>query len=124
MKPTLLLLFSLIILIFSCSETPKTQEKQLKTRSLFPVRTTITELKDKDYPDNPDISIRSELDGLYSHKEVIISKKDSFFTFSFIPNNDKSDTLIVSNVDIMEFIPSCPTYIQDDYTKHIGIINQ
>lgn len=125
MRLTFLFLLLLTLAFFSCSEQDKQPNNtHSQSKPLFPVHALLTELTDQDYPDNPDISIRSQLDGQYSHKEVIISKNDSSFTFIFTPNNRKSDSLIVSNINLMEFIPSCPAYIQDDYTKHIGIINQ
>jgi hypothetical protein len=127
--PYSLLLLS-IIFFAACSENKKTnnnsttqKEIQIK-QALFPVSTDITELTDKDYPDNPDMSIRSFLDGQYSHKDVVISQKEEGFTFVFTPNNNKSDTLIVSGINIMEFMPSCPSYVSNDYMKFIGIVNQ
>ena len=121
MKFTYSLLFLSIILFSSCSGN---DNKEDKNAPLFPVRSSIRELTDKEYPDNPDMSIRSFLDGQYSHKDIIISKKGNAYSFLLTPNNEKSDTLIVSEVNIMEFIPSCPAYVEDDYMKLIGIVNQ
>jgi len=123
MKLTNTLLFLSTVTLFSCS-TNSTNNTKNEKKTLFPVSATLTELSDKDYPDNPDMSIRSFLDGSYSHKEVVISNNKGSFTFLFTPNNKKSDTLIVSGIDIMEFIPSCPNYVTDDYMKMIGIVNQ
>ncbi len=122
MKLTLPLLFILGIVLSSCSKKETADNTQQK--SLFPISASITELTDKDYPDNPDKSIRSSLDGKFSHCKVIIAKEDSLFTFTFTPKNDRSDTLIVSGVDMMEFMPSCPSYIDDKYMQYIGIVNQ
>jgi hypothetical protein len=123
MKLTYSLLLLSGIFLSSCSED-KTTYEATDTQSLFPVSASITELTDKAYPDNPDMSIRSFLDGQYSHKNVIITKNEGSFSFVFTPNNVKSDTLIVSGINMMEFIPSCPAYVEDDYMKFIGIVNQ
>ena len=124
MKCIYTVLFLSGILFSSCSGEKLSEKSASKSNKSFPVRAPITELTDKDYPDNPDMSIRSFLDGQYSHKEAIITQKNDSFSFTFTPNNEKSDTLIVSGVNIMEFIPSCPAYVDDDYMKFIGIINQ
>lgn len=124
-------LYSSVILLFSvlltaCSSEPSTNKKDIAEERLFPVSAVITELTDKDYPDNPDISIRSFLDGQYSHRNVIIAEdeQEGRYSFIFTPNNKKSDTLVVSGIDLLEYIPACPSYIEDEYTRYIGIVNQ
>lgn len=113
-----LLIFSTFY--FSCNENTSSS---LKQRSALESR--IVELTDSDYPDNPDIEIRSELDGSFSHSSVLIKEQGKgLVTLTIIPNNNESDTLIVPNILIEEFIPFCPKGVSDNYISRIGIINQ
>lgn len=87
---------------------------------------TIEELTDKEYPNNPDIAIRSDLDGTFSHKEVIIERNsNNNFTVIATPNNTNSDSVIFSDIKLLEWIPSVPKYTkEDEYLEEIGIVNQ
>lgn len=87
---------------------------------------SITELSDKQYPNNPDISIRSKLDGLFSHKSIEILRYDAnFFSIKVFPANNKSDTILLDSIKLLEWIPSVPKWVkEDEYLTHLGIVNQ
>lgn len=80
------------------------------------------------YPDDPDQSIRHQLEGKFSHDEIQIDKisRDQY-EITIFPHfkNKNSDTIIIKNIDILEFIPTFPEWIKDDaYMVKLGIINQ
>lgn len=86
---------------------------------------SITELDDSQYPDNPDISIRSRLDGMFSHSKIKIERTGENFNLYILPNNENSDTVFLENIDLKKFIPSVPTHVKKDhYLTNLGIINQ
>jgi hypothetical protein len=86
----------------------------------------IKELTDEEYPNNPDIAIRSNLDGKFSHEKVIIERNsEKEFTLTVTPNNNKSDSIVFPNIKLFEFIPFVPSYAKkDNYLEEIGIVNQ
>ena len=89
-------------------------------------RVDVTELNDEQYPDNPDIGFRSENYGNVSHSSVeIIRKENGNFSFTFLPGNDISDTIIFGDVDVKSYMPTTPEWIKkDEYLTYLGIINQ
>lgn len=128
------LLLSIVLgnLIFACStDQEKLEESKTYTfnsigdQTLF--STPLTELSDEEYPDNPDMLIRSDLDGKYSRSKVEFRMKENVWIYDilFLPNNDFADTIILENVNLEEFIPTIPDHIKnDDYLTLIGLINQ
>ena len=114
--------FSIIILflVFSCSQNKENNDdaKLLNTAD-------VVELTDEQYPDNPDISIRHKLDGKFAHSIVEIERKGDLFNIYFYPQNEFSDTLVLSDIDLLEWIPTIPEHIKEDaYLSKVGIINQ
>lgn len=108
------------LVLFSC--TTKKEDKTIVT-NVYTAK--ITELNDSQYPDNPDISIRHDLDGTFSHLEVNITPSEKGYTFTFLPGNFESDTLTLKDIQLLEYIPSAPEWIKkDDYLTYIGIVNQ
>ena len=85
----------------------------------------IKEMTDGEYPDNPDISIRHKIDGQFSHTEVTVQKGEAGYDFVLLPGNFESDTIVFSNVNMMEYMPSAPKWVKgDDYLTYVTIINQ
>ena len=86
----------------------------------------LKELTDADYPDNPDISIRSALDGTYSHNIARFEPlPNGHFDVVFPPANAQSDTLRLLNLDLVEWMPAVPEYIREDsFLVYVGILNQ
>lgn len=126
-------------LLQSCSEGPKPETNQIDSTQIAvkdiviqkeePIITkaSIRELSDEEYPDNPDISIRHNLDGTFAHSEVdfVRNKETKNFDIIIYPENDKSDTILIKNINLLEWIPAVPEHIkQDEYLTKIGIINQ
>jgi hypothetical protein len=87
---------------------------------------TIKELTDIAYPNNPDIAIRSRLDGKFSHNKIEITRtSQEDFTIVILPNNNESDTVVFANIKLLEWIPSVPSFVKKDtYLEQIGILNQ
>jgi hypothetical protein len=112
-----IILLSLIVL--SC-ETEKVKEGIKKNT----FESKVKEMTDDEYPDNNDIESRCEDWEKYKHHQVTIERIDSTkFTVLFNPSNEYSDTLRIENINLLEWIPTIPDYIKDDYLKSIGIIN-
>ncbi len=87
----------------------------------------IRDLSDDLYPDNPDIESRSAKWNKYSHDRVIINEDPStgLFNLYIYPANEVSDTIVLEQIDLMEWIPTTPPWIRDDeYLNKISIINQ
>lgn len=86
----------------------------------------LKELSDADYPDNPDISIRSSLDGTYSHSQArFVPLDNGHFDVVFPPANSESDTLTLLDLDLVEWMPAVPDYIREDsFLVYVGILNQ
>lgn len=112
-----LILFFLII--FSCNT-----EGNKKQKVVLSFESEVIEMTDEEYPDNNDKESRCEDWQEYKHHKVTIERLDSTnFRISFIPSNKNSDTLILHNVNLLEWIPTIPNYLEDNYLKNIGIIN-
>ena len=78
------------IFAFSCrdnvkSESPSHDSKTLE-KTIFWVD-SISELDDSQYPDNPDISIRSNLDGTFSHSKISFEKNNLGYDMVIYPKN-------------------------------------
>ena len=79
-----------------------------------------------EYPDNPDVSIQSTLTGTFHHDKInFFRRPDSTFDITIPPSNGVSDTLLLSNIDLSEWLPMIPDRLKkDDYLEEIGLINQ
>lgn len=84
----------------------------------------VTEMTDEDYPDNNDIASRCADWQNYKHHKVTFERLDStHFTLTFFPSSALSDTIKIEHINLLEWIPTIPTYIKDDYLKLLGIVN-
>lgn len=85
---------------------------------------SMKEMTDEEYPDNNDMESRCGDWKQYKHHKVSIKREDSTnFTITFLPSNKNSDTITIENINLLEWIPTIPDYLKDDYLKKIGIIN-
>lgn len=107
--------------LFSCN-SPIQSKQELNSQ----FSAALTSLGSTQYPDNPDLSIQSNLTGQYKHDSILFSSDTSGkFTITLPPANANSDTLILSNIDLSEWIPSVPDDLKkDEYLEEIGLINQ
>ncbi|MDB4088672.1 hypothetical protein N9544_03515 [Flavobacteriales bacterium] len=86
---------------------------------------SISELTDEQYPNNPDISIRSSLDGSFSHSKISFEKNTKGYDMVLYPKNKNSDTIVLIDLELKKFVPSVPTHVKkDEYLTKIGITNQ
>ena len=108
-----------IFISFGCNE----KQKEKPTNSF---NIAVKELSDKDYPDNPDIENRSGHYFSITHPTLSLKTiNDSTLSFTFLPGNEKSDTIIFPKIAINTFLPNVPEWVrQDAYLTKIGIINQ
>ena len=117
------------IFAFGCNQTTEKETSFSEgtptiEKSIFWVD-SISELSDEEYPDNPDISIRSKLDGTFSHSKISFEENNLGYDMVIYPNNENTDTIVISDLQLIKFIPSIPTHVKkDDYLTKIGIVNQ
>jgi len=107
----------LMVVIVACKTKQKANEQMV-------YQSTIKEMTDQEYPDNNDIESRCSDWQEYKHHKVLVerlSKTD--FKVTFLPANQNSDTIILKHVNLLEWIPTIPDYLEDEYLKKIGIIN-
>ena len=117
---------SVAIFAFGCggTENAVSDSKPTIEKTLFWVD-SITELDDTQYPDNPDISIRSKLDGSFSHSKISFEENNLGYDMVIYPNNENTDTIFIEDLELKKFIPSVPSHVKkDEYLTQIGIINQ
>ena len=86
----------------------------------------VKHLNDSTYPNNPDIAIRHSKDGSFYHDTLLlVSEKDSTYTFYFLSGNGASDTLLIRSLDLQEWIPySAEAFRGNKYLTEIGLRNQ
>ncbi len=108
---------TLTLVFLSCNNTTTSEKTPV-------FESKMVEMTDESYPDNNDIESRCSDWEKYKHHNVIVERKDStHFKMVFPPSNDNSDTIVIDNVNLLEWIPTIPNYLTDDYLKSIGIIN-
>jgi len=89
------------------------------------VSADLKELSDVDYPDNPDISIRHEKYTETVMSSIVFTQNDHAFELTILPTNQDDDTIVMNDIQLMEFIPSIPHCAKDDeYMKLISVVNQ
>ena len=95
-----------------------------KVKKSYPI--TLKTATDAEYPNNNMIGFKSRFDGVFSHKEaLIIENENGNYDFEVFPNNAKSDTLILKNVNLLEFMPSIPNHVKtDNYLSFLAVLNQ
>ncbi|MFN0276049.1 MAG: hypothetical protein ACKVPJ_09905 [Chitinophagales bacterium] len=98
------------------------KEKKYQDSYSIPVQ----EYSDASYPHNPDISIQSKMAGSFSNALLDLQYNgDSSVNFVFHPTNFMSDTIILKNVNVFEWVPYAPTWLSgDEYLASIALINQ
>ncbi len=85
----------------------------------------LEELTDAAYPDNPDISVRHEKYVSTSMKDITFNPIKDGFDIVVAPDNSDDDTVMLSGISLMEFIPSIPNYVKsDEYMSLIAVTNQ
>jgi len=115
----------------SCS-SPQPQETKIvdgTSRQLAVKKqwsTPIQQLSLKEYPDNPDWDSRhSDYDAIAYQQIDIKKEKDGSYTFIGLPANEKTDTLFIPSVKIMEWMPMAPNWVlEDEYMTRIAVLNQ
>ena len=73
----------------------------------------VQEFTPQEYPDNP--ATKSSHHGQYSHNRLILKQEnDSHFTFTFLPGNSSSATIVFKNIDVGLMTPSVPSCIKNN----------
>jgi hypothetical protein len=118
-----LLLFGLLI---SCNNDQQQEKSQSKNNDLKVEKFSfeIQELSDEEYPDNPNIGFRSKKYSSDYFQSGLISYKGDFN--ADIHFFSEADTILLSNFDLSEFIPTIPDHFRDKdaYLCQITLVNQ
>jgi hypothetical protein len=87
---------------------------------------TLKMATDTEYPNNNLIGFRSQYSGHFSHTHALmIENENGTYDFEVYPDNAQSDTIIVKNVNLLEFMPSIPPHIKkDNYLSFLAVLNQ
>lgn len=119
--------FTVTLMLLSCDDS---NTKQHQLENIHENKTTLwtvalDELSDKDYANNPDISIRHSKSHQIEYSDLnLLRNEDSTFTFTFIPSKS-NDTIKLESIELMEWIPTiCNTVKGDDYLSEIAVVNQ
>ncbi len=116
------LLVLLVFIISFCSNDPKPPVK--KTHNTF-FEASITELTEKEYPDDPDIALRGKNYGKLKFSRVQLHPLNADeFRLVLVPANLSTDTITFPKLKITEWIPTVPEHIrQDEYLSKISCVN-
>ena len=121
MKNSSQLIFVLLFLT-SCSSDTETQLSK-SIESVY--MASLTELSDQEYPDNPDISVRHHKYIHTNMSSIEFIKSGGTFNIVITPENDRDDTVKMTGIHLMEFIPTIPECSKgDEYISLISIMNQ
>jgi hypothetical protein len=114
--------FVACVLLFSFLSCTLTVKETVKKSYPIVLKTAT----DAEYPNNNMIGFKSRFDGVFSHKKaLIIENERGTYDFEIYPDNAKSDTLILKNVNLLEFMPSIPNHVKkDNYLSFLAVLNQ
>jgi len=89
-------------------------------------KTALTELTDREYPNNPDKKYRSRVYTKVDYTEVVFSPTGGMkFDVEFQPQDSKYPTITLDNINLAEYIPTVPTHVRDDeYLSLVSVVNQ
>ena len=121
-KRTVLSVLLIAILLTSCNTASNKSDQKVDAK---PLSFKITNLSDKEYPNNPDIGFRStNYQNIFFTEGKIDSTSETFkWNFSFFTKD--LDTFSLKNVDISELIPTIPANVKSQqYLNYISCINQ
>ncbi|MFB6306993.1 MAG: hypothetical protein ABEH43_08415 [Flavobacteriales bacterium] len=108
------------------SSNKEGNKKESKEKKIQKAQASLKELSDKEYPHNPNIGNRAKDYGQYDYKNVVLKKqKKEIYDIILVPENEKSDTMIIEGVNLRLYIPKIPKSLKKhEYLTHIGLINQ
>jgi hypothetical protein len=83
-------------------------------------------MSDAEYPDNNAIGFRSALVGQYSHNGISFTRNaKGNFDITILPGNGNSDTIQLSNINLLELMPSVPDFVKGNKELvRICLLNQ
>ena len=120
-----------VIALGGCSsssekEAGKASEVTVIEANLPVNRAVLRELTDEEYPDNPDIEIRSVIAQSFTHGEISFEERaDGNWDVHISGERNDKDSLIIRDIDLMEWIPTIPDHVkEDEYLKLITVVNQ
>ncbi len=129
MKKSLIHTLFALLTLLSCDYSTKHQSlppvSQNEQINKHIYTATLQEMNDEEYPDNPDISIRHPKYIETVMQSISFEQKGEVFEVIIYPSQQNDDTVIMNNIDLMEFIPSIPHCAKgDDYLSLISVVNQ
>jgi len=123
----MLSVFAVALIVLSCNDsntnTPLSESQHENKSNNWTI--TLDELSDKDYQNNPDISIRHSKSHQIEYTNLnLLRHEDNTFTFTFVPSQS-NDTIRLESIELMEWIPTiCNAVKGDDYLSEIAVVNQ
>lgn len=126
MKIFLLVIASLFLILISCTNDNSAVELSTQNQGNLEVfSASLRELSDEEYPDNPDISIRHEKCITSVMESISFQENGHAFDIIVYPTNKDDDTIHMTDIHLMEFIPSIPHCAKEDkYMTLISVVNQ
>jgi len=117
---------NLILCLFflgACASSENEQAQDSEAINKWTVQ--LDELLGDDYPNNPDMSIcHSSYTNIAYQNLDLKSCDDGHYDIIINPSDDK-DTVILHDVDILEFMPTISSKVEgDEYLEKLGIVNQ
>ncbi len=130
MKIQITFIAIVFVLLNSCTDSSEQQTLSSVQSPEIEIETTIfsaslREMSDEEYPDNPDITIRHPKYVETTMESISFAQKENAFEITVFPSSPEDDTVIMQNIDLMEFMPSFPNCAKgDDYMRLIAVVNQ
>jgi hypothetical protein len=124
-----ILLFFMSIITIGCNNSndiiTRNEPIAMSVKDTHQWTVKLSELSDKNYKHNPDISIRHKDSKNITYSNLELDRNsDKTFNFSFIPENSV-DTITLESIELMEWLPTiCEKAKQNDYLSKIAIVNQ
>lgn len=120
-----LVYIAILIFTFSCSQEKDSENTPIASENNTSYSATLTELSDQEYPDNPDVMVRHNKYTSSIMEEILFIKNGDTYDIKILPSNDGDDTVFMSSISLMEFIPTIPDYAKkDEYMSLVAVLNQ
>lgn len=84
-----LVFFSILTIAFSCNQASKSTATHISNM----ISIDMIELSDKDYPDNPDISIRHSKYVATTMKSIELTEENGVYNFEICPDWKRDSTV-------------------------------
>jgi hypothetical protein len=112
-----------LLVFFALASCQQKQKDQTSAPTENFLKFDIQNLTETEYPDDPDLGFRHADYEVVWFKNGELRPTDSAFDLYFFSKNQ--DTILFSNFDLLEFIPTVPNHLKgDEYLTRISLVNQ